>query len=745
MQTKKLAFEGTSIVDFLSMALEPPSKISISKAIASLIYLGALDKNENLTNLGKYLVLLSIPPNLGKMLFYSLFLKCLDPVLTIVATLAHKDPFILPTNRDQKELANKRRKSLSCNSLSDHMILLKCYQMWQEKKKGKETIAFGKEYFISLSNLRMIMGTRNQLLAQLRGTGFLLVNGSQGDLLQQLNIYSEKWAVVKAALVAGLYPNVAFTMGGGKLYTKTEKKVVIGRNSCAKKYFQENDVSVDVNLSNVWYVFQEMARLGNICQIRNVTTVTPITVALLCGSDNNFDRETSILTIDDFIEFHIPSKELWTFKSVIDEMFNRKILCPSSILNLTDNLILNTLVNVLVAQDVAVNLREPKGIGFKPPLNYNFETVPDPMDIDLPPRKGNFRNGDHKNLPGNNLNWKSRQFGMGVCYDREGNHPLELTSVSDISGSSKDFDRNTQRFQKNSTYGHSTSHRLRYLREGDQFVTNYDNEHGHSSNCYHGQQNGYKRFAHEDPVQRGNVPGSSNCKNIRDCKSNKNSDPFGFDRHINRQQHYRYVNVAQINEEFGDVNCRNLNNDVNWNVQHPGRCYKDVQEKNTIHLHNKSKGLDRTSHNFLGFEEVPHRKKYCNPKARKVDKQIDWNDLDMKFNSKSPYEKSSWLNGNKVQQQIQKYDIRGDTTMDSSFHRQDNCVASTSDNYDTNPTRDWGKTFSKTQCNDDPVSYFVIKLSKMPVTEKSCWKFSKVILQRFSRELKVSSDIWFRY
>lgn len=509
------------------MALEPPSKLSISKAIASLIYLGALDKNENLTNLGKHLVLLSIPPELGKMLLYSVFLKCLDPVLTIVATLAHKDPFILPTDPNQKELANKKRKSLSYDSLSDHMILLKCYQMWIRKKKNNETIAFGKEYFISLSNLKMIMATRHQLLAQLRGTGFLIVSASQGDLLHQLNVNSGKWAVVKAALVAGLYPNVAFTMDGGKLYTKTEKKVVISRNSGAKENFREKDVSVNVNLSNVWYVFQEMTRVGNTYQIRNVTTITPLTVALLCGSDNKFDRETSLLTIDDIIEFHVPSEAVWTFKKVIDKMVNRKILYPSSVLNYKDNSILDTLAKVLVAQDVAVNLQEPKGVGFKPTKNYSFETIPDPMDIDLPPMKGKFHNSNYKKARDNNLSWKSQH--MGAHYDRRGNHQLELTSVSNISGSSKNFNYNTQSFQKNSVYGHGASHSLKNFQESEQSVSNYDNE----------QRNEYKQFAYEDPIQVKDVLDSSNHKNIKDCKYDKNSRQYGPDRHINQQQHYR--------------------------------------------------------------------------------------------------------------------------------------------------------------------------------------------------------------
>ena len=47
---------------------------------------------------------------------------------------------------------------------------------------------------------------RAQLLGQLRASGFVRARGG-GDI-RDLNTNSENWAVVKAALCAGAYPNV---------------------------------------------------------------------------------------------------------------------------------------------------------------------------------------------------------------------------------------------------------------------------------------------------------------------------------------------------------------------------------------------------------------------------------------------------------------------------------------------------------------------------------------------------------
>ena len=52
----------------------------------------ALDAFEDLTEIGHHLADLPIEPRYGKMLLYSIVLKCLDPVLTIVCALSYRDP-----------------------------------------------------------------------------------------------------------------------------------------------------------------------------------------------------------------------------------------------------------------------------------------------------------------------------------------------------------------------------------------------------------------------------------------------------------------------------------------------------------------------------------------------------------------------------------------------------------------------------------------------------------------------------
>ncbi|KAJ6811655.1 DExH-box ATP-dependent RNA helicase DExH3 isoform X1 [Iris pallida] len=66
----------------------------------------ALDEKENLTNLGKYLSMLSVDPKLGKMLIMGAVYRCLHPILTVVSALSVLDPFLLPQDK-KDELAEK--------------------------------------------------------------------------------------------------------------------------------------------------------------------------------------------------------------------------------------------------------------------------------------------------------------------------------------------------------------------------------------------------------------------------------------------------------------------------------------------------------------------------------------------------------------------------------------------------------------------------------------------------------------
>ena len=50
-------------------------------------------------------------PKIGKMLLMGSLFSCIEPVLTIAAGLAHRDPFILPM--DKKEQADEVKRNFA--------------------------------------------------------------------------------------------------------------------------------------------------------------------------------------------------------------------------------------------------------------------------------------------------------------------------------------------------------------------------------------------------------------------------------------------------------------------------------------------------------------------------------------------------------------------------------------------------------------------------------------------------------
>lgn len=78
------------VLDFLALAIQPPPTLSVTSAIEYLKTIEAMDVNEDLTDLGFFMLDLSIEPHYAKTLVFAIFFKCLDPVLTIISCLANR-------------------------------------------------------------------------------------------------------------------------------------------------------------------------------------------------------------------------------------------------------------------------------------------------------------------------------------------------------------------------------------------------------------------------------------------------------------------------------------------------------------------------------------------------------------------------------------------------------------------------------------------------------------------------------
>ena len=134
----------------------------------------ALDPWENVTDLGRLLLDLPVEPRMGKMLLTATVLGCLNPVLTIVCCLSHRDPFVLPTEPGERKLAAACKQQLAAGSLSDHMAMLRAYELWSEAKRRGNPWPVCRKYFISSTTMEVIDQLRLQLLDQVKSPAIIL-------------------------------------------------------------------------------------------------------------------------------------------------------------------------------------------------------------------------------------------------------------------------------------------------------------------------------------------------------------------------------------------------------------------------------------------------------------------------------------------------------------------------------------------------------------------------------------------
>uniref|UniRef100_A0A7N8XXR8 RNA helicase n=1 Tax=Mastacembelus armatus TaxID=205130 RepID=A0A7N8XXR8_9TELE len=395
LQTKLLAPSSCPVTEFLSKAPQPPAAHAVRNAVHMLKTIDAMDQYEDLTDLGYHLADLPVEPHLGKMVLCAVVLKCLDPILTIACTLAYRDPFVLPAQGSQKQAALHCRKRFTSNTFSDHMALLRAFQAWQKARIDGWERAFCEKNFLSQATMDMILGMRTQLLGQLRAIGFVRARG--GSDIRDVNLNSENWAVVKAALVAGMYPNLVHVKREASLLSSNREKKVHFHPTSVLSQFQlkENSPAKSVQaLPTDWLIYDEMSRGNRMASVRCCSMVTPITVAIfggcaqlpcsalqepsvsLCSSDrplnDDSDSETEDLAevrIDDWLIFQLDREAeglVFELRKKWQNLFIKRIRCPSKPWSQQDEAIIRTLVSVLSAEEQEAGLQQPTGIGQRP-------------------------------------------------------------------------------------------------------------------------------------------------------------------------------------------------------------------------------------------------------------------------------------------------------------------------------------------------------------------------------------------
>ncbi len=177
--------------------LDQPKRSQIQEGYRTLFELGAIDDNDNLTQLGRSLAPLPIDPRLGRMLLQAVSEDCLSEALIIVSAMSIQDPRERPLeSADQADTAHETFK----HEKSDFLGFLNLWDAYHEQKRHlswNKLRKWCREKYLSFVRMREWHDIHQQLRALLTQRGF------------HPNSESASSDAIHRALLAGLPSQIA--------------------------------------------------------------------------------------------------------------------------------------------------------------------------------------------------------------------------------------------------------------------------------------------------------------------------------------------------------------------------------------------------------------------------------------------------------------------------------------------------------------------------------------------------------
>uniref|UniRef100_A0A0D9ZD54 RNA helicase n=1 Tax=Oryza glumipatula TaxID=40148 RepID=A0A0D9ZD54_9ORYZ len=306
-----------SIGEFLSAALQPPAPLAVQNAVEFLKMIGALDENENLTDLGRYLSMLPVDPKLGKMLIMGAVFRCIDPILTVVAGLSARDPFLLP--QDKRDLAGTAKSRFSAKDYSDHMALVRAYEGWKDAEREGSAYEYCWRNFLSAQTLQAIHSLRKQFSYILKDAGLVDSDANTNNSL------SHNQSLVRGIICSGLFPGITSVVhreNSMSFKTMDDGQVLLYANSVNAKY---------QTIPYPWLVFGEKVKV-NAVFIRDSTGVSDSILILFGGAVAKGSMAGHLKMLDGYIDlFMDPSlcECYLQLKEELDKLVQKKLEDPS--------------------------------------------------------------------------------------------------------------------------------------------------------------------------------------------------------------------------------------------------------------------------------------------------------------------------------------------------------------------------------------------------------------------------------
>jgi pre-mRNA-splicing factor ATP-dependent RNA helicase DHX15/PRP43 len=215
LQLKKLGIDDLVHFDFM----DPPAPETLMRALELLNYLGALDDDGNLTQVGTVMSEFPLDPQLAKMVCVSPQFKCANEILTITAMLSVPNPFIRP--RDQQKEADDAKAQFS-HVEGDHLTLLNAYHAF---KQNGEDSQWAWNNYLNFRAMKSADNVRSQLMR--------IANRYDMNLRSTEFTSRDYYLNIRKAILSGYFMQVAhLERKGSYLTVKDNQEVSLHPSTC---------------------------------------------------------------------------------------------------------------------------------------------------------------------------------------------------------------------------------------------------------------------------------------------------------------------------------------------------------------------------------------------------------------------------------------------------------------------------------------------------------------------------------
>ncbi|KAJ7900350.1 P-loop containing nucleoside triphosphate hydrolase protein [Mycena olivaceomarginata] len=244
MHVKALNFPGMSVEDVLAACIEPPLRERVTAAMKDLQMVGALDAKNDLTSLGRVLLQIPVEVQLGRLVLYGCFFRCLDQALTLAAILSNRDAFMSPMHL-KVEAARAKLSWTNQHFRSDALAQLAAFNAWWQLQSRGEYITanrFCSDNFLSKPTLLMVQKIKGHLLQALFRAGVIDVSaGGRAagpptgprsiSVPPALNVNGDSQPLLAALIAIASQPKFAIRNGERSFRTSQDKLTFIHPSS----------------------------------------------------------------------------------------------------------------------------------------------------------------------------------------------------------------------------------------------------------------------------------------------------------------------------------------------------------------------------------------------------------------------------------------------------------------------------------------------------------------------------------